>query len=327
MTLKKLLLGLVLAAYLSTGAQPARAAAQQLFSNNAVTTLASGAGSGATTLVVSSSAAFPALSGGNWFIATLEHIVSGIVTVNEIVKVTAVSGTNWTVVRAQEGTSAVAWLAGDTVALLPTAGGLAQFLQPGSSPTVTGNWTFSSTINGNAATATNATLATNANSLSLTPSQCTSSQFATGITAAGNANCATTLGGNPVTTSLSGSAVVSMQGFASSPIPIIIYYAIVGNVCTLYFPVNGSTSNNNYFTMTGLPSLAIPAHSAYVAVPDGTVINNSSVVLVSGGNAATLLVDTGGTLTFYLNGPGTLHWTASNIKGVQQAFAVSYLLN
>jgi hypothetical protein len=108
------------------------AAGTQQWSNNSVTTLASNASSSATTLTVSSSTAFPSLSGGNWFVATLEHIVSGVVTVQEIVKVTAVSGTTWTVVRGQETTAGVAWSAGDTVALLPTAGGLSQFLQAGS---------------------------------------------------------------------------------------------------------------------------------------------------------------------------------------------------
>jgi hypothetical protein len=126
MSLKKLLLSFILCL---AGLPAFAATGIQTFANNAVTTLASNASSGTTTLTVSSSAAFPSLSGGNWFIATLEHIVSGIVTVNEIVKVTAVSGTSWTVVRAQEGTSGVAWLSGDTVALLPTAGGLGQFVQ------------------------------------------------------------------------------------------------------------------------------------------------------------------------------------------------------
>lgn len=128
--LRRLVLGLMLALCFGIESEPA-VAGVQLFTNNAVTTLAAPASNSATTLTVSSSSLFPSPTGGNWFIATLEHIVSGVVTVNEIVKVTNVSGTTWTVVRAQEGTSAVAWLSGDTVALLPTAGGLAQFAQPG----------------------------------------------------------------------------------------------------------------------------------------------------------------------------------------------------
>jgi len=126
MSLKKFALGLLLL----LGTLPAFAGVQ-LFTNNAVTTLSAPASSGALSISVASSSLFPAPTGGNWFIATLEHIVSGVVTVNEIVKVTNVSGTTWAIVRAQEGTSAVAWLSGDTVALLPTAGGLGQFIQPG----------------------------------------------------------------------------------------------------------------------------------------------------------------------------------------------------
>lgn len=126
MSLKKFALGLLLL----LGTLPAFAGVQ-LWANNATTTLSAPASSGATSISVSSSSLFPAPTGGNWFIATLEHIVSGVVTVNEIVKVTNVSGTTWTIVRAQEGTGAVAWLSGDTVALLPTAGGLGQFVQPG----------------------------------------------------------------------------------------------------------------------------------------------------------------------------------------------------
>jgi hypothetical protein len=57
------------------------------------------------------------------------HIVSNVVSSYEIVKVTGRSTDTFTIVRAQEGTTAAAWAAGDTVALLPTAGGLAQFAQ------------------------------------------------------------------------------------------------------------------------------------------------------------------------------------------------------
>jgi hypothetical protein len=130
--LRKLILALALILGLGSLSPPSvQAGAVQAFSNNGVTTLAAPITSTtATTLTVSSSAAFPALSGGNWFVATLEHLVSGLVTAQEIVKVTAVTGSAWTVVRAQEGTVGLTWATGDTMALLPTAGGLAQFVQP-----------------------------------------------------------------------------------------------------------------------------------------------------------------------------------------------------
>ena len=186
--MKKIVLCLLLALSGFSGA-PALAATQ-LYANNAVTTLAANASSGTTSLTVASSAAFPALSGGNWFVATLEHIVSGIVTAQEIVKVTAVSGTTWTVVRAQEGTSAAAWVSGDTIALLPTAGGLANFAQ----------------VTGNIATAT---------ALASTPTQCSSSNAATGIAANGNANCASNIA---TATALAATPTQCAAGYASTGI-------------------------------------------------------------------------------------------------------------
>lgn len=107
----------------------------QRFQNNPTTTLAAGtpaSGAGSTAITVASAALFPStLTNGDWFVVTLQVLVAGLVTAQEIVKVTAVSGVNWTVVRAQEGTAALPWVTGNTVALLITAGGLGQFLQSG----------------------------------------------------------------------------------------------------------------------------------------------------------------------------------------------------
>jgi len=77
--------------------------------NNAFTQLASSISDTATTLTVTSSAGFPAPP----FVATIG---------NEIVRVIAVNGTTWTVVRAQEGTTAQAWDVGTLVELRWTAG-------------------------------------------------------------------------------------------------------------------------------------------------------------------------------------------------------------
>lgn len=104
----------------------------QLFADNASTTLASAITASSTTLnVVSGSGSlFPAAAGGNWFVATLMHINSGVVTAFEIVQVYARSGDTFSsITRGVEGTSAQAWAAGDTIALLPTSGGLSQFVQ------------------------------------------------------------------------------------------------------------------------------------------------------------------------------------------------------
>ena len=114
--------------------------AQQLFANNATTTLAAPMVPGSTSLSVTSGsgALFPAPTGGNWFIATL--VAASNPTIREIVKVTGAGTDAFTVVRAQEGTSALSWSAGDTFALLTTAGTLATLLQPGALQTSSANY-------------------------------------------------------------------------------------------------------------------------------------------------------------------------------------------
>lgn len=78
---------------------------------------------GATSIVVSSSTGVPFLAAGEYFYATIED--TGTATV-EIVKVTARTGTTWTVVRAQEGTTAHAYGTSDVnIELRLTAGQMA----------------------------------------------------------------------------------------------------------------------------------------------------------------------------------------------------------
>jgi len=92
---------------------------QVLLSNNAYTTLAVGCASGDTTLTVASSATFPAVTtaSGNWFYACLQDTFANL----EIVKVTNVTGTVWTVTRAIGGTTARAFVSGSVVELRLTA--------------------------------------------------------------------------------------------------------------------------------------------------------------------------------------------------------------
>jgi hypothetical protein len=115
-----------------------------LFTNNASTTLSADITSSATSFNVTSGAAFPVLSGGDYFYCTLVNSSNAF----EIVKVTArASGSNtFTVVRAQEGTTAIAFTAAATkVELRPTAAGLnSKFDKDGG--TVTGATTFSANV-------------------------------------------------------------------------------------------------------------------------------------------------------------------------------------
>jgi len=95
----------------------------ELFANNATTTLGSAAGSGATTMTVATGTGnqFPSPAAGQYFSATLWAAGSTTGEPNEIVHVTSRTGDTMTVERGQEGTTAQAWSVGDTFANYPTA--------------------------------------------------------------------------------------------------------------------------------------------------------------------------------------------------------------
>lgn len=96
----------------------------QLFTNNAASTLASGISVGAVSLTVFSGegAKFPSPVAPDYALVTI-YQKSGATEVNhEIVKLTARTGDGFTIVRAQEGTTARAFNAGDPIELRWTAG-------------------------------------------------------------------------------------------------------------------------------------------------------------------------------------------------------------
>lgn len=92
------------------------------FTNNAVTTLASGITNVATSLTVAGGAGvlFPVLGGGDYFYCTLTNAGGTI----EIVKVTARATDTFTITRAQDNTTAVAWSTGDKCELRLVAASL-----------------------------------------------------------------------------------------------------------------------------------------------------------------------------------------------------------
>jgi len=101
-----------------------------LASNNASSVLAAGISSSATTLTVNTGTGpfFPVPTAGtSYFKLTLIDAATG--TLTEIVHVTAVSGDVFTIIRAQEGTSARIWSANDIAANMFTAGTLGALLQ------------------------------------------------------------------------------------------------------------------------------------------------------------------------------------------------------
>lgn len=91
------------------------------YTNNAGTTLSVGIASGDLTCNVAAGTGslFPTLTAGDIFYATLTDAATK--SLREIVQVTARSTDAMTIVRAQQGTAARAYLAGDTFELLFTA--------------------------------------------------------------------------------------------------------------------------------------------------------------------------------------------------------------
>jgi len=89
------------------------------FTNNASTTIGTGINASATSLTVASASSFPQLSGADdYCYLTLQGATN---TTREVVKATALSSNTFTIVRAQDNTSAGTWAAGDIVELRMTA--------------------------------------------------------------------------------------------------------------------------------------------------------------------------------------------------------------
>lgn len=114
-----------------------------LYANNAASTLAAGITNVATTITLATGtgASFPALTGSDFFYATLIDNSNNI----EIVKVTARSTDTVTVVRGQESTAARAYSTGDKFEMRITAGGLANKLDKDTGGTLGGPLTLPAT--------------------------------------------------------------------------------------------------------------------------------------------------------------------------------------
>ena len=102
------------------------------FKNNASTTLVGAINNAQTSITVTNASAFPIVSGGGeYFYATMYEESGGVEINVEIVKVTNTIGSSWTVVRAQDGTTARTRSDVVTcyVELRLTAAGAMEFLQ------------------------------------------------------------------------------------------------------------------------------------------------------------------------------------------------------
>lgn len=116
-----------------------------VFSNNASSLLASGILATDTTCTVSagSGVLFPAVAAGQIAVGTLEDTSGNI----EVVHITSKTGDAFTMLRAQEGTTAAAFASGSRFELRVTAGVLATLLQKTGSDTLSGTTVFSGILN------------------------------------------------------------------------------------------------------------------------------------------------------------------------------------
>jgi len=108
-----------------------------LFANNCNTTLSSSLTNVATTMSVTSASAFPSPTGSQYFYCTLADAATQ--TTIEIVKVTAVSGTTFTIVRGQDGTTGTAFSADAVVSLRLVRANLNDFPKLDEDNTFTGS--------------------------------------------------------------------------------------------------------------------------------------------------------------------------------------------
>lgn len=245
------------------------------FKNNATATIAASITSSDTLIVLSSSlgSLFPTLSAGEYFYGTLYNALG----VYEIVKVTARSGDNLTVVRAQDGTTAVGFTAGDGFAQRLTAASLENFSQLDSNNTFSGNNTFtgSNTLSGSftGGTFTNSTV--------------------TNPTLTGGTVNNTPIGG---TTRNTGAFTdISVSGLAANNV-------VLGNGTSNLQGVAPGT-NGNVLTSNGTTWISAPLAGGLAA--GGAVYENSQVIsanytLIAGKNglsAGPITIGTGVTVT------------------------------
>jgi hypothetical protein len=115
------------------------------FANNVNTTLAGAVSTSATTITLASTANLPAsITTGEALAITLNDAATR--QNFEVVYATARTGATLTVLRAQEGTAALAWLVGDFAYSPPTAGQQESFGQLAAANTWTGTNTFGGSV-------------------------------------------------------------------------------------------------------------------------------------------------------------------------------------
>ena len=211
------------------------------FTDNATSILAATITSGSTSVQVSTGqgALFPTLTGSEYFIATIQDTVGN----TEYVKVTAVSGDVFTVVRAQEGTTAQAFTANlARVELRNSAGTMAAMYQKDGD-------TLSGPMNMGGQTATNGVLGTGISIEAATEIVNTPIRGDTGVTT--NQLVVPSGGGRPT---IGGVNITLASDTANAFVTgmIVPFYGALGNIPTgwhLCDGTNGTPDLRNNFVV------------------------------------------------------------------------------
>ena len=265
--------------------------ANMLFANNCNTTLSSSLTNVATTMSVTSATGFPAPTGSQYFYCTLADAATQ--TTIEIVKVTAVSGTTFTIVRGQDGTTGTIFASGAVVSLRLVRANLTDFALLDEANTFTGanaygtpasivltnaSGTASININGTVGATTASTGAFTTLSASSTVSGTGFSTYLASPPAIGGTAAAsgkfTTLAATGVFTASAGTAalpsIVTSSGSTSG------FYSSTANVLGVAI----SATSIGTFTSTGLNGMAVGATTASTGA--FTTLSASSTVSGTG---------------------------------------------
>jgi heat shock protein HslJ len=229
------------------------------FANNINTTLAGAVSPSATTITLSSTANLPAsIPAGQVLVITLND--SATRQNYEIVYATARTGATLTVLRGQEGTSALSWLTGDFAYSPPTAGQQSSFGQIGANNTWSGANTFSSPV-----TIAAGAIANEAVNLG---------QFLASLTQTGYAEFPFSVGGSLVTGMIQwGQASTNTSGIATltlaTPFPNALLVPLanyVNNGTTITTNAASISTNSTRFQLVAVVSNAgAPVNSAQVS--------------------------------------------------------------
>ena len=297
----------------------------QLFTNNAATTLASGISSSATSLTVATGngALFPnpTVTGdvrtNQYFLATLQNTAG---TVKEIVKVTARSGDTFTIVRAQEGTTASAFVTGDTVTLRATAAGLTNFVQNNSN-----NYGFRNRlINGGMLIAQRASSGTSGSSAPTTspvyPCVDRFYVYATGTTVT-VANAPVSFGSSVKLLQITGSSSVTTIGVGQR-IESVNCYDLAGKLVTI--SLNTSNTTLTTVTWTAYQPTATDNYTSKTQIATGTFTVSSTDNVYQATFTMPTGTMTGLEIVFTVGAQTSGYWYLYNIQLEQSDQASSF---